>query len=282
MKRPLLKGRTLMVAWMSIACLMLAMGLSGCGDTNNGSQGGSTSTPSTTTEDNSQGEATPKDSTPSEPAASTPAEPAPTTTGNDVELVEIELELPQPLFLGTPKEPPANTTALGNLPPREPLRAPQGAKNLALNKPVTSSDDNPIIGTLDQITDGDKEATDGSYVELGSGKQWVVIDLKEPANIYGIVIWHFHADPRIYRDVVVQLADDQDFLQNVRTVFNNDQDNSLGLGVGADREYFESNEGHLIYVKGEKARYVRLWSQGNTADDQNHYIEVEVWGVPAK
>ena len=31
-----------------------------------------------------------------------------------------------------------------------------------------------------------------------------------------------------------------------------------------------------------KGRYVRCYSKGSTADDQNHYTEVEVYGVPAK
>jgi len=34
--------------------------------------------------------------------------------------------------------------------------------------------------------------------------------------------------------------------------------------------------------KGTKGRYVRLHSQGNTSNDQNHYIEVEVYGIPIK
>jgi len=32
---------------------------------------------------------------------------------------------------------------------------------------------------------------------------------------------------------------------------------------------------------GVKGRYVRLYSNGNTANRLNHYIEVEVWGKPA-
>ena len=55
-----------------------------------------------------------------------------------------------------------------------------------------------------------------------------------------------------------------------------------GLGIGKDLEYFESNEGKLIDAKGEVARYVRLYSKGSTDSDLNHYIEVEVWGKPAK
>ena len=59
-------------------------------------------------------------------------------------------------------------------------------------------------------------------------------------------------------DVAAQIADDADFTQNVRTLFNNDRANDLGLGVGANREGSETNEGRLIEAKGAKARYVRL------------------------
>jgi hypothetical protein len=82
--------------------------------------------------------------------------------------------------------------------------------------------------------------------------------------------------------VVVQVADDADFIENVRTVFNNDIDNSAGLGVGKDLHYTETNEGKLIDAKGVKARYVRLYSNGNTSDDLNRYTEVEVYGKPVR
>jgi len=86
----------------------------------------------------------------------------------------------------------------------------------------------------------------------------------------------------VYFDVVVQVSDDPDFLTNVQTIFNNDNQNALGLGVGKDMNYLESNEGKLIDAKGVKGRYVRLYSKGNTSNDQNHYIEVEVYGKPVK
>ena len=66
------------------------------------------------------------------------------------------------------------------------------------------------------------------------------------------------------------------------TVFNNDRDNSLGLGAGTDLHYTETNEGKLIDSKGVHGRYVRLYSNGNTSDDLNHYTEVEVYGRPVK
>ena len=55
----------------------------------------------------------------------------------------------------------------------------------------------------------------------------------------------------------------------------------LGKGIGKARPYIETNLGKLIDAKGMTARYVRLHSGGNTANDLNHYIEVEVFGKPA-
>ena len=46
-------------------------------------------------------------------------------------------------------------------------------------------------------------------------------------------------------------------------------------------EWIETNEGRLIDAKGVKGRYVRLYSNGNTSNDMNHYIEIEVYGRPA-
>jgi hypothetical protein len=190
----------------------------------------------------------------------------------------VKLALPKPGYLGTPKNISGTTAERPTGKPRPAVYVPVGTRNVAQGKPVTGSDDAPIIGSLDLITDGDKQAVEGSWVELGPGTQWVQIDLKQPYTLSYLVMWHFHGEARVYRDVVVQVADDADFVKGVRTIFNNDQDNSSGLGLGKDREFFESAEGKLVNMKGVKARYVRLYSKGNTSDDQNHYTEVEVYG----
>jgi len=133
------------------------------------------------------------------------------------------------------------------------------------------------------ITDGDKAGSDGSYVELGPGVQWVQIDLGSALTIHAIVLWHEHRQPLVYHDVVIQVSDDKDFITNVRTLFNNDHDNSAGLGIGEDWGYYETNEGLLVPAKAVKARYVRLYSNGNTGgDDLNRYTEVEVYGLPVE
>ena len=147
---------------------------------------------------------------------------------------------------------------------------------------MSSTDEEPIIGEISMITDNDREASDGSFVELGPFSQHVTIDLGSKHNIYAVVLWHFHKQPRVYFDVIVQVADDPDFITNVQTIFNNDLDNSSGQGVGTDMHHVETAEGKLIDAKGVQARYVRCYSNGNTNNDLNHYIEVEVYGKPVK
>jgi hypothetical protein len=193
-------------------------------------------------------------------------------------LVPIELELPKAMFVGTPTNMAIEKLEKPLGKPRPPFLAPEGVTNVALGKSVTSTDDMPIIGDLEYITDGDKDADEGYFVELGPFTQHVTIDLEKKYDIYAIVLWHFHKQARVYFDVIVQLADDADFTKNVRTIFNNDLNNSSGQGKGNDWHYIETSEGKLIDAKGEKAQYVRLYSKGNNSNDLNHYIEVAVYG----
>ncbi len=196
--------------------------------------------------------------------------------------VELKLKLPKPMFIGTPRNirTPNLEAVTGR--PRAPFFVPAGTKLLSLGKPVAASDMAPVIGEVAFVTDGEKSGEDGYFVEFGPGKQWVRIDLKESAVVSAIVVWHYHSQARVYRDVVVQVSDDKDFVTGVTTLFNNDHDNTLGLGIGKDKEYIETNEGRLIDAKGVKARYVRLFSNGNTSNDMNHYVEVEVYGIPVQ
>lgn len=202
---------------------------------------------------------------------------------DDPNLVPVEFKLPKPAFKGTPKHvPPGTNLEKPRKGPRPEFRAPKGTKNVSAGRPVTASDNEPIVGEIKFVTDGDKSADEGSYVELGPGLQHVQIDLKKKCRIHAILIWHYHMNARVYHDVVVQVADDADFITNVRTLFNNDHDNSSGLGLGRDKEYWETYEGKLINAQGAVARYVRLYSNGSTTDDQNHYVEVDIYATPAK
>lgn len=207
------------------------------------------------------------------------AAPAGTWSQGDDQKTELKIKLPKPLFVGTPTNIKGVILGSDSGKARKPFFVPKGADTLlSLGKKVTSSDSMPVVGSLEQVTDGDKEGIDGCFVELGPGKQWVQIDLGEVCTISAVVVWHYHSMARVYRDVVVHVADDADFINNVRTVFNNDMDNTLGMGVGKDFEYIETNEGKLMDAKAVNARYLRLYCNGSTAGEMNHYIEVDVYG----
>lgn len=211
----------------------------------------------------------------------TAADAAPEKAGDG--LTPLNLKLPPPAFKGTPKDIQTSSYVepLSDK-PRPPMLVPAGLKNIAAGSKVTSSDKNAAEDVLSKLTDGDKEAGEQSIIYLRKGSQYVQLDFGSTQEVYAVVIWHAHNSAKVYHDIVVQVADDAAFTQNVRTVFNNDQDNTSGLGTGTDREYFETNEGKLINAKGIKARCMRCYSKGSTESVLNEYTEIEVYGRPAK
>jgi hypothetical protein len=189
----------------------------------------------------------------------------------------LKTEIPPQRIEGTPMpiKVPGLEAALKAAPK---VSVPAGTTLLSKGKPVTGSDDFPIIGELELITDGEKDAGEGYYVELMDGLQWVQIDLEASHSIEAIWVWHFHSQARAYHDVIVQVSDDEGFASGVTTLFNNDYDGTTEIGKGKDKPYVETRFGKLIDANGTKGRYVRLYNAGNTSNSANHYIEVEVYG----
>jgi hypothetical protein len=201
-----------------------------------------------------------------------------TSSGGTPGGVPLKTDLPPELIEGTPK--PINVPNLAPALSAAPtFGVPAGTELLSKGKKVTSSDDAPIIGTLDLITDGDKDAGEGYFVELLDGLQWVQIDLEKTSTVNALWLWHFHSQKRAYHDVIIQISDDPEFKKDVTTIFNNDYDESAKMGKGSDRPYVETRFGLIVDGKGTKGRYVRLYSAGNTSNEMNHYIEVEVYGT---
>ncbi len=201
--------------------------------------------------------------------------------------VPLKTELPEEVLAGTPPDvlallyPGLEELPEGDLPD---FMVPKGTKNLALKKKVTASDSRPLIGELEFVTDGKKAGSEDAFVELPPEPQWVQVDLGAPAEIYAIYVWHYFREARSYHDVVIQVSDDPKFEneKQIKTVYSNDQDNSLKMGLGKKRPYIETFRGKLFDAKGVKGRYVRLYSNGSTADGLSHYVEVEVFGKPTK
>jgi hypothetical protein len=194
----------------------------------------------------------------------------------------LKLKLPLHTLKGTPEDLPSgpNIEPVSDKPPT-PLQVPKGVQNVAAGKPVTSSVP-PFLGELSQITDGKKEASDEDAVEFKKGVQWVQVDLGQSFAIHAVVMWHDHRYVQAIHDVILQVSDDPGFKTGVTTLYNNDTDNSAGLGVGTDREYFELEFGRAVPVKGVKARYVRGYTKGGSLSALNCWQEIEVYALPAK
>ncbi len=200
-------------------------------------------------------------------------------SGPEAEYLQVPLgiELPEPFFGGTPLDYFSPNLERMDFKDRPPFLAPTGTLIVSCGKPVTSSGI-PLRGKLEQATDGNKNYKEENVIKLPSGLQWVQVDLKEEFHLYAILLWHFHEGHRVYFDVVGQVSNDPEFKKGVTLIYNNDFDNSSGLGTGVDKEYVETYKGRLFDLKGLRGRYVRFYSQGNFFDDFNHVIEIEVWG----
>ena len=195
------------------------------------------------------------------------------------ELVPLLLELPLPGFKSVVVDLPRGDH-IEPLPtkPRPPMLVPPGLTNLARAAKLTCSDRSASAQGLARITSGNKQADEQNLVFLRKGAQWVQLDLGRPCELFAIALWHAHDAPKVYHDVVVQVADDPDFTASVQTLFNNDRANALGLGAGTDREYRETYEGKLIDAKGVEGRYLRFYSKGSTQSALNEYSAIEVYG----
>jgi hypothetical protein len=214
--------------------------------------------------------------------------------GNFYVEVEVHGKLPPPRTVKLEIKTPPFVLLSGKLPvpqehldmwlPPPALMVPEGTENVARDKPVTSSD--PGVGYKRAfLNDGVKTNGENAVVALAPGLQWVQIDLQAQTDIYAICVWHlFRERARAYYSVIVQISDDPEFKTGVSTVFNSDYKDiaGLGLGAGKDNVYPEDSAGKRIPVSGVKGRYVRLYSNGNTDDTGNHYIEVEVHGKTVK
>jgi hypothetical protein len=163
--------------------------------------------------------------------------------------------------------------------PPPPFLVPKGVKNVAAGRPVITSV-KPFTGQPSQVTDGRKEAYDSDMVQMKQGTQWIQVDLGEDYAIYAIAMWHDHRYwTQTMHDVILQVSDDPAFQNGVTTLFNNDRDNSSGIGIGTDLEYFETKFGRIVDGKGTKARYVRSYTNGSNLSRLNSWQELEVYGL---
>ena len=201
--------------------------------------------------------------------------------GVSAEKVAIKFELPPPHSSGTPKE--IKSDNLEPDPGPGKLRAPimvepEYTKKLTTENTKVTTSEEAVTGDNDYVVDGDKTPDATSMLQLPGGLQWVQLDLGAEHTVSAVCVWHDQGDERVYKDVVVQISNDANFVDGVTTIFNNDHDNTAKLGKGTDKEYRERNDGRPMDAKLAKGRYVRCYSNGSTSEPVNNYIEIEVFG----
>ena len=197
------------------------------------------------------------------------------------EKVAIKFELPPPHSSGTPKEIKSD-----NLEPdpgpgklRPPIMVPVGFdKKLTTEETKVTTSEEAVTGENEYVVDADKTPDATCMLQLPGGVQWVQLDLGAEKTVSAVCVWHDQGDDRVYKDVIVQLSNDEKFAKDVTTIFNNDHDNTAKLGAGKDKEYRERNDGRPMDAKLTKGRYVRCYSNGSTSEPINNYIEIEVFG----
>jgi hypothetical protein len=148
--------------------------------------------------------------------------------------------------------------------------------NLAEGKLFSS----PASSNLSVVTDGIKNTN--VYADdypKASGIQYVQVDLGGNYDLSSVKLWHYYGDGRKYHDVAVQISNDPTFATSVTTVYNNDTNNSAGRGTGTDSEYAETSAGLDIAFDEANGRYVRFYSNGNSVNSNNHYVEIEIYGT---
>ena len=201
------------------------------------------------------------------------------------EKVAIKFELPPPHSSGTPKEIKSDNLepdrGQGKL--RPPIMVePEYTKKLTNEDTKVTTSEEPVTGDPEYVVDGDKTCDATAMLQLPGGLQWVQLDLGAEHTISAICVWHDQGDDRVYKDVIMQISNDEKFADKTKitTIFNNDHDQTskLGLGKGPDKEYRERNDGRPVDAKLTKGRYVRVYSAGSSSEPVNNYIEIEVFG----
>jgi hypothetical protein len=149
-------------------------------------------------------------------------------------------------------------------------------KNIALGKTKITSSVPSARNPSSFLTDGETN-TEQYFGFRNTTPQWVKLDLENTFFVSRLNLRHYYRDARTYHDVILQISEND---TNWTAVFNNDRDNSSGQGVGTDAEYAETPEGKLVVLPSSlKARFIRAWSNGNTVNSENHYVELEVYGA---
>ncbi len=152
------------------------------------------------------------------------------------------------------------------------------SRNVCLGRIPTFS--KPIVSATGNGSE--KTVTDGAFDPMNTAgtvdgeTTWCTVDFGDVYVVDKVKakMWH----DWYFEDVVIQLATDKDFTENVYTVYSNDADNSLGVGVGNVELYKEVPGGHSWSFDPRAARYVRVYNiSASTNERRSLFEEIQVY-----
>ncbi|QNK54901.1 fibronectin type III domain-containing protein [Paenibacillus sp. PAMC21692] len=165
--------------------------------------------------------------------------------------------------------------------------------NVAMNKTVAASTSDLFGGSLGVVTDGQSANSSGyAGIRTTTGPQYYQIDLGAAYALGRLrIVNDWGSSASVYRtnkDVIVLLSNDPTFATGVTVVYNNDANNSVGLGAGTDPEFQEPPGGVGTWFDlgtPVNARYARVWGNGHVRVDNSSHavntpIEFEAYADP--
>ncbi|WP_262680938.1 DUF5123 domain-containing protein [Paenibacillus sp. J5C2022] len=134
------------------------------------------------------------------------------------------------------------------------------------------------------LTDGSTASGTSVVGNTGYPIAYVQLDLGTFKDVSMFKMF-FQASSHLYtyKDLAIQVSETADFY-DAFTIYNNDEDNSIGLGYGEDEEFIATPSGTTIMMAPKKARYIRFWVGGYESGDGvasplTYIKELEVYGT---
>lgn len=148
------------------------------------------------------------------------------------------------------------------------------AENVTLSSPQidTGAGQDPCVAL-----DGD--ANSSNYVELPEGPQSYTIDLGGKFMVGAVQVWHFWQDGRTYHNSKTEISEDGLVWE---TIFDSSIEGEYAETAEGRTSYlwaYENKPKNLDenYVAAKPIRYVRDTINGNTVNNRNHWVEIQVF-----
>lgn len=138
--------------------------------------------------------------------------------------------------------------------------ATNNTTNYALGATVTVPE-NARNSPLEYVTNGN---TDSAQYFDGRYAGYVTVDLGNVKNLSRIVVWHYYANGRTYKNSKTEISSNG---TSWTTVFDS----------SVSGTYAETAAGHTITFSPQQVRYIRDSINGSTSNSYNHWVEIEAY-----